>query len=839
MGNCACVETINALSHFATASSCRPIGAFPIHASKTVTTEAFIKQKGSARRCLAIQSPGGPEFFVAPDGDRAEWVGVIGALKAPLASSMPSGTAIDVRSELASPQRVTRIADYSAPPSKGSALGVSVAGLKYLQAKMLQSAIDSNAGAAISKEARDPEDVSSWAKAQWIERTGPVFVGYATVYVSCPWATGLSDLIDAVMDHHEAPDDTTFYWIDFTTPTVAVLNDRTDTAATDRLETTRSTMQQCDQLLIVTASNCDPPAALSAWPILEAVIASNVLGDDSIDVVVARPMLATLKRCLIDGDTAAFATMLTSIDSYDSKSDGEAIAAVLEGEADGHERAKHLYRDLMRDGVTQIVTGLIKEEEGNGDGGAVSAGRLAHAAAVALRQAGDNATAATFLHTALAMFRQDTTANTADTIAVLSELVLVSPTIGEDAVATVTWRVRAETLGQIKPIPSAAALFLHLDNMLRNPKPNLADALESMPLHVFYKMYGSTATFPLDAVTDWYSAVHDIVVAGLDPTDIIVTTAERNWRGAVAAKAHPLIFAATVGTAALITSLVATNVDVNACRETDGATPLVFAALHRRGATVIQALLDGNADPNKAAASSGVTPLIAAVQYQHVDVVQALATVKALAKVSDVNLAAGHDRVTALALAAHRGNVAMCTELLLVGAEVDKADGIGRTPLFVAAEQGHEALVRKLIRVHNANPNLGTHSGWTPFRVATHRRHHDIVKVLRASGAADSLLGGRLSADEIDLSTSPEPTDIATARARPDSLYSMYLEDGVGFDSDTTPAGHVAVGVPAADGIMRMILEQEAASARRQDVESRQHADSLTGGSRPAPSSTK
>ena len=79
--------------------------------------------------------------------------------------------------------------------------------------------------------------------------------------------------------------------------------------------------------------------------------------------------------------------------------------------------------------------------------------------------------------------------------------------------------------------------------------------------------------------------------------------------------------------------------------------------------------------------------------------------------------------------------------LIEAGADVNKAMNDGATPLFMAAQWGHEAVVRALIEA-SADVNKATDDGKTPLSVALtpvfnvrRGRHAGVVQMLRDVGA--------------------------------------------------------------------------------------------------------
>ena len=73
--------------------------------------------------------------------------------------------------------------------------------------------------------------------------------------------------------------------------------------------------------------------------------------------------------------------------------------------------------------------------------------------------------------------------------------------------------------------------------------------------------------------------------------------------------------------------------------------------------------------------------------------------------------------------------------LIAAGANVDKADKNGKTPLWIASEIGREDIVRMLIDA-GAYVNMAEFlDGKTPIYIATEKKHEEIVRLLIAAGA--------------------------------------------------------------------------------------------------------
>ena len=78
-------------------------------------------------------------------------------------------------------------------------------------------------------------------------------------------------------------------------------------------------------------------------------------------------------------------------------------------------------------------------------------------------------------------------------------------------------------------------------------------------------------------------------------------------------------------------------------------------------------------------------------------------------------------------------------------ADVNQADVDGRTPLFVAAREGHEAVVRTLLTDAGADVNKTRAGGYTPLYVAAQDGHLGVVRLLVTEGGVDA---GRTMTDD-------------------------------------------------------------------------------------------
>jgi cytohesin len=72
--------------------------------------------------------------------------------------------------------------------------------------------------------------------------------------------------------------------------------------------------------------------------------------------------------------------------------------------------------------------------------------------------------------------------------------------------------------------------------------------------------------------------------------------------------------------------------------------------------------------------------------------------------------------------------------LLEAGVDVNKANNVGVSPLYIAAQNGHEAILSALIEA-GADVNKASNDGETPLIVARVRDHKAIFYILMDAGA--------------------------------------------------------------------------------------------------------
>jgi uncharacterized protein len=142
----------------------------------------------------------------------------------------------------------------------------------------------------------------------------------------------------------------------------------------------------------------------------------------------------------------------------------------------------------------------------------------------------------------------------------------------------------------------------------------------------------------------------------------------------------------------------------------------------------IQKLVVQGADVN-AKSIRNETPLILAAIAGQGDIVNYL-----LQRGADIN-ARNSSGLTALHAAAYAGNVEIVSLLIAKGAAVnDAANRFESTPLILASEENHIAVVKSLLE-HGAYVNLVEVNGISATSKAGWREHWELLKLLLANGA--------------------------------------------------------------------------------------------------------
>lgn len=109
-----------------------------------------------------------------------------------------------------------------------------------------------------------------------------------------------------------------------------------------------------------------------------------------------------------------------------------------------------------------------------------------------------------------------------------------------------------------------------------------------------------------------------------------------------------------------------------------------------------------------------------------------------------------HICATPLFVAAERGHDACAKMLMDLGADPDAETEEGATPLLVATQNRHARCVRALLD-GGADPNLPAPSGTTPLGVAEINDSRDIGRIISGAGGV-SMIGGISDSEDGDLS---------------------------------------------------------------------------------------
>ncbi|CAF1216704.1 unnamed protein product, partial [Didymodactylos carnosus] len=201
------------------------------------------------------------------------------------------------------------------------------------------------------------------------------------------------------------------------------------------------------------------------------------------------------------------------------------------------------------------------------------------------------------------------------------------------------------------------------------------------------------------------------------------------------------------------------EVDVNK-PSSSGITPLLMVAevgwpdilqiLLKRGAIVDAAPSGPKAELNKIA---GSTPLIGATKYDHPDCVKILLQNKANANHQN------QSGISALMLAAEQGYFECVKLLVEFGANLELAPSgqialnmnlCGQTPLFCAAKEGRQEIVKYLID-QKANPRVQNHYGVSALWIPAQKGMLDVVELLLNAGANTEIAPFGNLADDLNI----------------------------------------------------------------------------------------
>ncbi len=99
---------------------------------------------------------------------------------------------------------------------------------------------------------------------------------------------------------------------------------------------------------------------------------------------------------------------------------------------------------------------------------------------------------------------------------------------------------------------------------------------------------------------------------------------------------------------------------------------------------------------------------------------------------------ADNNGATPLLIACQEGHLAIAKKLLDKGADPNKADNNGATPLFVACQEGHQAIVEKLLD-KGADPNRADNDGFGLLHTASYETSGNVLSFLLKKFGKDKI----------------------------------------------------------------------------------------------------
>lgn len=156
-------------------------------------------------------------------------------------------------------------------------------------------------------------------------------------------------------------------------------------------------------------------------------------------------------------------------------------------------------------------------------------------------------------------------------------------------------------------------------------------------------------------------------------------------------------------------------------------TTAIHAAAMEGHANIVEILLNVGADPNTVD-SKGWSTMHNAIQGGHIDVVRVL-----LNHNVDPNIS--HNGVLPVTLAAILKHPDIVELLAVNGADLNRSDNAGWTPVLHMSGAGEVESLRTILR-YGANVNVRNHNGESAIQIAQiHNHHTDILHVLYSYGA--------------------------------------------------------------------------------------------------------
>lgn len=191
----------------------------------------------------------------------------------------------------------------------------------------------------------------------------------------------------------------------------------------------------------------------------------------------------------------------------------------------------------------------------------------------------------------------------------------------------------------------------------------------------------------------------------------------------------PLWIAVRNGRAAIVQLLLDNKAEID-IKGKDGFTPLLYAVYYGNYAIVETLLQDSRGSQQLETETGGYTPLRLAIAKGQKRVMELL-----LERGASMD-AVYTDGYTPLSIAAYYGNHAIVETLLQdpgVSQHLEAKQRLGRTPLALAASEGHEEVLRLLL-THGASLDTIDNKGDNPLTVAVWKGYDNIVQILLEQG---------------------------------------------------------------------------------------------------------
>ena len=196
-------------------------------------------------------------------------------------------------------------------------------------------------------------------------------------------------------------------------------------------------------------------------------------------------------------------------------------------------------------------------------------------------------------------------------------------------------------------------------------------------------------------------------------------------------RSHDLVVAAVGGLSSTVMRILETGAEANACHDHFGSA--LHAAAFRDDSATAEVLLQNGVN-GKIKESSYSTVLQVAVSRNARKVIRVFLEGQTFDERTRLELLSEEERGdygSPLGAAAAKGYEDIARLLLQNCVNVDSKDKFGRTPLFWAAANGREPVVRLLMKREwkhrRVNPNSEDKHGWSPLVVAIMRGHESVV----------------------------------------------------------------------------------------------------------------